>query len=120
MQSADKETFVKDDLITSAAERNLEVAIQACLDIASHIVAQIALEKPQENKELFSILAKHNIIPGNLSKRLVLMSGLRNILAHEYLEIDEEKVYFSIKNDLDDIIEYVRVIELFLEKQESE
>lgn len=119
IQNTKREKFIEDDLSTAALERNLEVAIQSCIDIASHIVAQIALEKPTENRDLFSILAKHEIIPKNLSERLMLMSGLRNILAHEYLEIDEGRVYDSVKNDLDDIIEYVKIIENFLMKHEK-
>ena len=121
VQSTDRESFIngKNDLVLDATERNLEVTIQTCIDIASHIVAQIALEKPNENKELFSILAKHNIISKSLSVRLMLMSGLRNILVHEYLEVEEEKIYDSIKNDLEDVIEYAKNIELFLEKQKK-
>src|SRR5258706_272804 len=92
VQSTTKDDFLSDEgIIEAAAERSLEVAIQACLDIASHIVAQLALEKPKENKDLFVILDNHNIISKDLSKKLILMSGLRNILVHEYLEIEEEK-----------------------------
>lgn len=118
LKTTNRDSFIKGDneVVIDAAERNLEVTIQACLDIASHIVAQIALEKPNENKELFSILAKHNIISKNLSERLMLMSGLHNILVHEYLEVEEEKIYDSINNDLDDVAEYIKSIELYLVK----
>jgi uncharacterized protein YutE (UPF0331/DUF86 family) len=119
-ESTGLEDFVVDkNFAASAAERNLEVVIQACLDIASHLVAELALEKPKDNKELFSILAKNKIISMGLSKRLILMGGMRNILAHEYLDIDGDRIYEALQNDLGDITEYVRMIELFLDKESA-
>lgn len=65
-QNIDETRFLTDSLVADATERRLQIAIQACMDIASHIVAQMALEKPQkENKEVFEILAKHKIIDEN-------------------------------------------------------
>lgn len=120
LRVTDEESFVEDKgFAGSAAERNLEVVIQSCLDIASHIVAQMAFEKPKENKELFTILAKHEIISGNLAQNLILMTGMRNILIHEYLEVDREIIYEALQEDLTDIIEYAKEIELFLEKQKE-
>jgi uncharacterized protein YutE (UPF0331/DUF86 family) len=78
---------------------------------------QSATEKPQrENKELFAILAKMNIIDQELSINLQKMAGMRNILAHEYLEIDKTQVYQAIKENLPDIVHYCQAIEAFLQK----
>lgn len=116
--NTDEESFITDlNQIATATERHLEVTIQACLDIAAHLVAQMALEKPKENKDLFRTLANHKIISISLTKKLIAMTGMRNVLIHQYLKVQRDKIYQTIKNDLGDIVEFVKQIELFLEKK---
>ena len=73
---ANQATFVKDPLIYGNAERYLQLAIQALLDISNHIVADMNLNLPADSKELFDLLAKHKVLPVRLSKRLAPMAGL--------------------------------------------
>lgn len=114
----DQVKFLADSLIADASERRLQVAMQACIDVANHIVAQMALEKPKkENKEVFLILAKHKIIDKDLAEKLVCMAGMRNVLVHQYTEVARDKVYQAIKHDLSDIEEYVAQIQKFLDKE---
>jgi uncharacterized protein YutE (UPF0331/DUF86 family) len=112
-----KVKFLTDDVIYTATERNLQVAVQACLDISNHLVAKINLEKPKkDNKEVFSILAKHKVIPVSLAEKLKKMAGQRNILVHEYLEIEKDIIYKTINDDLKDITAFVKHIQKFLDK----
>lgn len=112
-----EEKFLTDTVMVDAVERRLQIAIQACMDIANHIVAQMALEKPKiDDKEIFLILGKHKIISEDLAKKLTAMAGMRNILVHQYLEIQSEKVYHAIKYDLSDIEEFVTQIQKFLDR----
>lgn len=41
-----EDQMVKDEALNAAAERHLQIAIQACIDIANHIIAALGLEKP--------------------------------------------------------------------------
>lgn len=115
----DKVKFLTDHIIATFTERDLQVAIQACLDIANHLIAKFNLEKPKENKEIFLILAKHKIIPQDLAKKLVKMAGQRNILVHEYLEVEREEIYKTINYNLGDIVEFVKYIQKLLDKQKE-
>jgi uncharacterized protein YutE (UPF0331/DUF86 family) len=75
------------------------------------VVARFGLDLPTKNKkELFGILAQNNIISSSLAENLTKMAGMRNILAHEYLEIERIQVYNTIKNNLGDIVEFVKCI----------
>jgi uncharacterized protein YutE (UPF0331/DUF86 family) len=38
------------------------------------------------------------------------MAGFRNILVHEYLEIDRRRVFSALKNDLGDFEKFIRAI----------
>jgi uncharacterized protein YutE (UPF0331/DUF86 family) len=111
---ANEATFVKDPLIYGNAERYLQLAIQALLDISNHIVADMNLNLPADSKELFDLLAKHKILPLRLSKRLAPMAGFRNILVHEYLEIDRHRVYRALEDDLGDFERFIKAVSRLL------
>lgn len=85
---ADERRFVSDPLIYGNAERYLQLAIQAVLDISHHIVADRNLPLPADSKSLFDLLARQKVVSRGLSVKLAAMAGLRNILVHDYLEID--------------------------------
>ncbi|MBI3491745.1 MAG: DUF86 domain-containing protein [Acidobacteria bacterium] len=111
---ADESAFVQDPLIYGNAERYLQLAIQALLDISNHIVADMNLDLPADNKELFDLLARHKVLPVRLAKRLAPMAGFRNILVHEYLEIDRHRVYRALKDDLGDFEKFITAVSKLL------
>jgi len=88
-----KEEFLSSDLLKAAAERNMQVAIQSVLDICNHVVADMRLEVPDEEKQAFPILAAHKLISPELANTLGSMAGMRNVLVHEYLEVDYDRLY---------------------------
>ncbi len=102
-------------------ERLLELIIQAAIDINKHIVRQgLGLKFPQESKESFTILGQNNILTEELAIQLVKSAGLRNILAHEYLEIDNSTVYQSISQALVQYPLYIQQITAYLDSLEQE
>jgi uncharacterized protein YutE (UPF0331/DUF86 family) len=111
---ADERRFVADPFVYGNAERYLQLAIQAVLDISNHIVADLNLKLPDDSKELFVLLAKHKVLPVRLSKKLAPMAGFRNILVHEYLEIDRHKVYRVLRDDLGDFEKFIVAVSKLL------
>jgi len=110
--------LISDEDANAAAERHLQIAIQACLDIANHIVSSLGLERPaQETSEVFTVLAKEKIIPGSMAKRLVEATGYRNVIVHDYIDVDRHLTYTNIQQRLPDLSEFAKYIERFLEKQ---
>lgn len=83
-----KKQFLTDGMVQAAAERNIQVAIQSVLDICNHVVADMKLEVPDEEKQAFEIMAAHKLISRQLAKTLAQMTGMRNVLVHEYLDVD--------------------------------
>jgi len=47
------------------------------------------------------------------------MIGLRNLIIHEYLRIDLDKVYQMIQRNLDDFTEFAEHIQVFLERSSN-
>jgi uncharacterized protein YutE (UPF0331/DUF86 family) len=67
---------------------NLQRAVQAAIDLATHIVATEGLGLPETVKENFEFLIRTGIIPENISDKMKAMVGFRNIAIHNYQAID--------------------------------
>ncbi len=113
-----KRVLIEDEMQNASAERNLEVAIQACIDIANHLVSSLGLEMPGKNiSDVFYSLSGEKIIPGDFVETMVKITGYRNVLVHEYINVDKEITYDIIQNRLQDISKFAQYIEKFLEKK---
>lgn len=93
-----KDEFFQDDYLRDIVERNLEVSIQACIDIANRIISLDELEKPKDYYNAIIILGKENILPYDFAQRFAPVAGFRNILIHQYLDLDWDEVYNNLKN----------------------
>jgi uncharacterized protein YutE (UPF0331/DUF86 family) len=91
-------------------KRYLQLAIQAVLDISHHIVADRSLQLPADSKSLFDLLARQKVISKKLSTKLAAMAGFRNVLVHEYLEIDRRRVYRALTSELRDFESFIRAV----------
>jgi uncharacterized protein YutE (UPF0331/DUF86 family) len=100
-------------------ERNLEVAAQACLDIANRIIAIERLEKPQDYYEAILRLGEAGILPTEFARRLAPLAGFRNILVHEYLDISWDEVYQNLQQ-LDDLYSFAQHVQTWLKEQASD
>jgi len=117
-KSLPEEKLILDETLYAAAERHLEVAIQSCMDIGTHIIAQLGLDRPKkENREIFIILAKAQILPLEFARKLATMVGYRNILVHEYTEVERHYTYENIQENLGDFARFAKYIEQFLQEK---
>jgi uncharacterized protein YutE (UPF0331/DUF86 family) len=90
---------------------NLQRAIQACIDLAAHVVASEGLGVPDTVKENFSLLNKKGIITTDLASRMGKMTGFRNIAIHDYQDLDLEILKSILAKNLRDLEEfYVEVL----------
>jgi uncharacterized protein YutE (UPF0331/DUF86 family) len=110
----DERRFTNDPLTYGNAERYLQLAIQSVLDISNHVVADLGLGLPADSKELFVLLAKRKIVSTRLAKKLTSMAGFRNLLVHEYLEIDRHRVYQVLRDDLGDFEKFIKAVSKLL------
>lgn len=88
----------------------LQLAVQAALDAASHIVSDDRLGEPQTNEELFSLLEQHEWIAPGLGTELRSMARFRNLLVHGYAQIDLDKVEDVVRNHLGDLEVFVESV----------
>ena len=113
-----KEELFKDPYFQDIIERNLQVAAQSVIDIANRIISLDALEKPRDYYEAILILGQAGILPSDFAQKLAPMAGFRNILVHDYLEIDWNEVYSNLQH-LDDLETFMRHVKNWMREQES-
>lgn len=89
------------------AEHTLQLAIQAALDIASHIVSDDRLGEPENNRALFVLLVRSSWVSEQLADALSDMAGFRNILVHGYQAVDPAVVRNVVEHRLDDLLAFV-------------
>lgn len=91
-------------------ERNVHIAIEACLDIARIIISKEKLEEPSDFKGLFMSIAQAGIIDPEMLGFLIPMAGTKNILVHSYDKIDDSIIYGILKKHLSSIMNFIDVI----------
>ena len=102
---------VHDDLKEERfVEHTLQLAIQAALDVASHIVSDERLGEPATNRELFDRLAGGGWISKELAAKLGDMAGFRNVLVHGYQDVDLDIVVDAATNRLEDLTAFVTAV----------
>ena len=86
---------------------NLERAVQACVDVASHFIAFSSFPAPPTMSDSFDLLQMQGLISSTLALRLRKAVGLRNILVHEYTKIDWTILWIVLENHLCDFKDFV-------------
>jgi uncharacterized protein YutE (UPF0331/DUF86 family) len=83
-------------------ERTLQMAIEACVDIAGHMVADRGLRSPATYADTFEILVQSGLLSPDLGEAMVKMTGFRNVIVHDYAGIDVEVEIRVLHERLDD------------------
>jgi len=85
---------------------NLFVALQECLSLASHWLADEGWEIPSAYGQMFLVLAEHGVIDAPLASRLAAAAGFRNLIAHRYGALDYRRIHAIASEDLDDLLAF--------------
>lgn len=85
---------------------NITRAVQLCVDIAVHLLADSAESPPQTMGEAFDALAASGVITSDLGRRLRGAVGFRNIAVHSYQAIDWDIVYAIARDGLEDFRQF--------------
>jgi uncharacterized protein YutE (UPF0331/DUF86 family) len=105
-------------VLTAAAERHLQVAIQSCLDIGSILLSD-APQPPTTYRAIFPALAQIGVLPADSAERLADMAAFRNVLVHPYIEVDPELLHAYVQEGLDDLERYTRYVAKYLANRDQ-
>ncbi len=108
-QPASLKQLAADEDLQDILSRNLELAIQTCIDIAFHLCGAHGVV-PATAAEAFAQLARRGLIERSLAQRLQRAVGFRNVLAHEYTEVDWKIVMRVIRTDTRDLAAFGKAV----------
>ncbi len=83
-------------------DRTFQIAIEACVDVATHVIADRGLRVPATYAEAFEVLGETGLLDRQSTDALVRMAGFRNVLVHEYARVNPEIVIDVLRNRLGD------------------
>jgi len=93
------------------AEHYLRRALQAFIDITTHILSRSTGPKPTGYKEAVLLLGELKVVPKEFAKDvLTKMAGYRNRLIHLYHEITRVELFDIIQNNLSDLEKFCKYI----------
>jgi len=88
----------------------LFLAIQECIDLAAHWVADEGWGEPDDAGSAFDLLAERGIIAHETATALRSASGLRNRIAHGYAQLDYDRVHREARAGIPSIREFLIAI----------
>lgn len=110
----EREAFLSDPEHYGSAERFLHLAIEALSDMGHHVIADEGWGNVEQRRDVPARFAEQKEIDETLRTTWTRMMGFRNILVHDYLDVDRDLVYDVLQNDLDDIRQLQAVFARFL------
>jgi uncharacterized protein YutE (UPF0331/DUF86 family) len=94
--------YADDWKIQRIVERTLQIMIETCLDISSHIISDEKLRIPETYADMFRILVQNSILKEPDLEAFEKMARFRNIVVHAYEKIDPEIVVSILRNNFHD------------------
>ena len=112
--------FLADFTKVESAKHLLQVSVEACLDIAHHIVADNGYRTPQDSFDTFVVLNEEKILPDDSLPTLRQMTSFRNRVVHLYWDVDDQIVYQTVQSNLGDLDRFAKLISDYLASGASE
>ncbi len=112
-----KEEFLDSPEKIDSAKYNLIVVMEGACDICNHIAVKAGGHAPKSYADCFSILEELKLLSPELSTKLKLMAEFRDILVHRCWEIDNDRVYDIIKQDIPAVSEYVKTVDSYIQQE---
>jgi len=90
-------------------------AVEASSSICLHILYEAYNERAEGFPQCFDRLGNKGVIPTDLASKLSSSARLRNLLVHRYWAIDDERVFRSLEENLEDFGTFITHVRRFME-----
>lgn len=102
-----------------AVERGLQLGAEILFDIGNHILTSQYGSNSEGYQDIIEQLARQGILDPELHQRLRGLAGFRNILVHDYLRLDPDRVEEALGRAPQDFDDFARSIRQWLEGRTS-
>lgn len=108
--------IIEDNLRLHTVERLFQLIIDTAVDINMHIIMASDFNVPDDSYSTFVVLGENKILPMDFAFNIAPSVGLRNLIVHKYGNVDLKKMVDDVINEIGDYVEYLRMINSFLER----
>lgn len=110
------EDYRRDSLIKYSTERLIQLIVECAIDINNHVVVETKNRPPEDYTISFVKASEVGLISRELAEKLKGSAGMRNILVHEYMEIDDRIVYDALPKAIMEYKEYIKQVDEYIDK----
>lgn len=103
--------------IYDLVDRKLHLALETFLTLGETVIGEFGFKKPSSYADIPRVLFENKVIDQDLKDKLVDLARFRNVLVHDYLYLDHEKVYEHLQKDPALIKEFIEAVKKFTNKQ---
>ena len=96
-------------------EHGLQLCAQNAIDIATHLATTAGLDA-SDYASAIDRLTGTNVLPAAFGARFRQIAGFRNVLVHDYIEVDLDVVCTVLAERLDEFQEFARLVERHLDE----
>ncbi len=115
LRQREPDEFLADSYLRDIVERNLEVAAQCCIDISNRIISLENAPRPRDHYESLLRLGEIDVLPMEFARHLAPLGGFRNILVHEYLDVDWKYVLDHL-HEIDDLAQFADYVRAWMQR----
>ena len=102
--------FEEDFLIQDAIAVNIQRACEMCIDLANFTIRTKKLGYPNDSAESFALLHRAGIIDGDMERKMKGMVGFRNVVVHQYQDVDLNVMKKIVEKDTNDLLEFAGIM----------
>lgn len=106
----ERQEFLASFQAVDAAKYNIQVCIEALIDVSNHVVARERWGIPSTSAEAVKLLIEHGVLDKDKEQSLVQMVKFRNRIVHLYQEVDDSEIYRILQENLDDIKGFIQAV----------
>jgi uncharacterized protein YutE (UPF0331/DUF86 family) len=117
-----RKTVARERLLVEVDAQNMVLfalyrAVQGCIDLGQHVIAERGLRVPSAYREVFRVLGDAGVLEGSLTERMERWGGFRNVIAHQYGAMDLERLVRALHDDLADLEEFAATMARLADSQ---
>ena len=92
LAAMDDATLQADPERMPGVKYRLQIAVEACIDAAEHLIASEGLRAPESFADTFTVLGEAGRLDATLARSLEDAARFRNLLVHQYADVDDDRV----------------------------
>lgn len=98
VRAGGEDAYLRDETSRTLTERWLQLAEQIVIDLGAQLQAESRGRTPKDYGDIFTALAEGDdpALPAELASSLREAAKQRNLLVHDYLELDDRKVFAAL------------------------